>query len=334
MTATGEKEAAHYQKLAERRTECLLCPRHCVIEPSRRGDCRARWNDGGTLHALSYGRMVAIAVDPMEKKPLYHYYPGTPILSVGSWGCNLHCQFCQNHAISQTERDARRVDPGELVRLAREGGSTGIAYTYNEPVVMFEFVMDCARAFRAQGLKNILVTNGFLEPKPWDELLSVVDAANVDIKGYEESFYRRLCKGELAPVLANVRRAAERVHLETTTLIIPGENDHPKVLDDLAKWLAGECGPGTPAHLSAYFPRYRMTRDATPRETLVKARDIFRKHLWHVYLGNTPTEEEAETCCHQCGTVLVQRRVFEAKVVGLRPDGRCAACGADNGFIV
>lgn len=326
-------QAAYYDVLSDGSVVCLLCPQSCLVGGGRRGQCGVRQNQDGVLVPLTYGKITSAALDPLEKKPLYHYFPGRPVYSIGSWGCNLHCMFCQNSAISQRPAPTRDLPPEDLARIAMRDGSVGVAYTYNEPAIAFEYVMDCARAVRGAGGKNILVTNGFLNPEPWEELLGVIDAANIDIKAFNNDFYRRLCGGALEPVLRNAEKAAGKIHLEVTTLIIPGENDGAPELEMLAKWIAERCGKKTPAHLSAYFPRYQMNVEATRLEQLRHAREIFLEHLDYVYLGNVSSDEGSDTVCARCGSTVVKRRVFDADTEGMNPDGSCARCRAANGIV-
>ncbi len=326
-------EAAHYDRLAGDRVQCRLCPHACRIAPGKRGRCRVRENRDGTLVALTYGQAASVSMDPIEKKPLYHFFPGRPILSIGSWGCNLSCVYCQNFAISQHEVPTEALPPEEAVRAAQARDSIGIAYTYNEPLIMWEYLRDCGRAARAAGLKNVLVTNGFVNPEPLEELLPVVDAMNIDLKAFTERFYEELCHGALAPVLATVARAARSCHVELTTLVIPDHNDAPAELEEEARWIAGEAGPQTPVHLSAYVPRYKLQARATSAKTLLRAREILLRHLKHVYLGNMVTSEGTNTVCAECGATVVARQGYHTDTSGMKPDGTCAGCGAENRIV-
>ncbi len=333
MNLDGLKEAAYFEELADSYVQCGLCPHRCVIADGKRGRCQARENRGGKLYALTYGRAASLAVDPIEKKPLYHFYPGREILSLGNWGCNFACSFCQNHDISQHEVPTRAFSPEDAVTMARESKSIGLAYTYNEPLINFEFVRDCAKVIRAAGLKNVLVTNGFVNPEPLEELLPLVDAMNIDIKAFHEGFYKDQCQGKLEPVLRNTARAAKSCHVEVTTLLIPGLNDAPKELEDMAVWIAENCGEETPAHLSAYFPRYQMKIDATTPAMLQHAREIFLKHLRYVYIGNVAATKGANTVCRACGEIIIARQGYAIDKRGINDSGRCALCGADNNII-
>jgi pyruvate formate lyase activating enzyme len=293
------------------------------------GRCRVRGVRHGELQALAYGCISGLHLDPIEKKPLYHFYPGRSILSVGGWGCNFGCEFCQNWQISQAfEKDGLVRTPESVVGAAvGEPGNVGLAYTYNEPIVGVEFVLDCAKAIRGAGLRNVLVTNGFIQPKPASELLPLTDALNVDIKSMDEMFYRRYCKGQLAPVLAFCQMAVEAgCHLEITHLTIPGMNDTEANMEQLASWIAGTLGARTPLHLSAYFPRYRFSIEETAPDLILRLREVALRHLPYVYAGNLHSRDGGDTCCPQCGGVLIRRYGYRADVRGIR-NGQCASCG-------
>ncbi len=264
-------------------------------------------------------------MDPVEKKPLYHFHPGSAILSVGFVGCNFRCPFCQNHEISQSNRaETRELDPAELVETALAHGSFGIAYTYSEPLVHIEYVLEAARLARGRGLANVLVSNGFVRPEPAEELIGLLDAANIDLKGWDEGFYRHELGGELREVCRFIGQAAKRIHLEVTTLVIPTRNDDPAQIDGIAGFLAG-LDPDIPYHLSCYYPTYRYAIPPTPVETVLRLAETARRRLRYVYVGNTG-QRETNTVCPGCGAVVLRRAGYRTAVVGLR-DGRCAACG-------
>ncbi|NQT52021.1 AmmeMemoRadiSam system radical SAM enzyme, partial [bacterium] len=307
-------------------------PHACRIADGKRGRCGVRSNRAGTLCADTYGQVTSVAMDPIEKKPLYHFHPGTRILSLGTRGCNFACSFCQNWTIAQAEASTSPLAADEAVAMALREGSVGIAYTYNEPLVGYECVLETAQLARAAGLANVLVTNGFIQPEPLAELLPWIDAMNLDIKSIRPEFYRSLCGGRLEPVLRNAKAAAVHTHLEVTNLIIPGHNDTDEELAALAAWVAEELGPHTPVHLSAYSPRHRLKAPPTPVTTLERAYGIFSPRLHHVYLGNVQGRVGASTRCHQCGTELIRRRAYRIEVVAL--DGaRCAQCGGENNIV-
>ena len=265
---------------------CLLCPQHCQLRLGQSGRCHARQNREGEIVSLTYGEVAAWNLDPIEKKPLYHFYPGSWIFSAGGYGCNLSCSFCQNHEISQHHQVGRKATPAELAELAGlERKSLGLCFTYSEPSVWFEMIRGTAPLVRAQGGKVVLVSNGTISPGFLEELIPWVDAVNIDIKAFSEKFYQHYCGGKLAWVLDNVERLAGRVHLEITTLVIAGANDDPKEIGDLARWLH-QLNVPLAWHLSAYHPAYRLALPPTDRKTLERLWDIGKEYLPYVYLGN------------------------------------------------
>jgi pyruvate formate lyase activating enzyme len=324
---TTQVEAAWWRALPNGQAACDLCPIGCRLREGQDGPCGTRANRGGRMAPLSYGRIVSAAVDPMEKKPLYHFHPGRTILSVAAPGCNLHCAFCQNWSISQQHAvPTRPATPSELVALARREGAVGIAYTYSEPLVWFEFVRDTARLARQQGLVNVVVTNGYLNPGPLAELLPLIDAANIDLKSMDDRFYRKVCKARLAPVLAAIRQVhAAGVHLEVTNLVIPGHNDTDEAVDRLVDFVAG-LDPEVPLHLSAYHPAWKLDAPATPRATLERAYARAAGRLRFVYLGNVAGGTGQDTACPGCGRTVIGRRGWRTEVK-LR-EGACPGCGA------
>lgn len=266
---------------------CLLCPHRCLIPAGGAGRCLARRNVDGVLIAESYGHVTALALDPVEKKPLRRFHPGEAILSVGSYGCNLRCPFCQNHRISMETAQSEFVPTEELAAAAAKAGpqgNIGVAYTYNEPTVGYEYVRDSAELIHRQGQKNVLVTNGYLAGEPLRELLPRIDALNIDLKCFTEAGYARL-GGDLATVQNTIRAAAERCHVEVTTIVVPGISDSPAEMDALAEWLAG-VDEGIPLHVGRYYPRYRYEEPATPVETVYGLAERARKFLRFVYTGN------------------------------------------------
>jgi len=324
--------ARFWEQQEDGKVRCRLCPHACLIAPDRHGRCGVRTNREGRLAIPFYGQLSSIAVDPIEKKPLYHFHPGERILSVGFVGCSFRCPFCQNHRISQgTSVATEAVSPEELVRLAEREGSFGLSYTYSEPLVHLEYVLDSARLARARGLKNVLVSNGFINPEPAEELLGVLDAANIDLKSFNPEFYRQEIGGELEEVKRFLTQASGRIALEVTTLVIPTRNDGVEEIEAIAGFLAA-LDPGIPFHLSAYYPQYRYTLPPTPSDRLRALAEAARKHLRYVYLGNIGAEE-ANTVCRECANVLVRRHGYQVRVEGLR-GGRCARCGAPAPFAV
>ena len=314
---------------------CALCPRGCTWKSGSDslGFCRVRGMNGGLPDLPGYGRCVSLSVDPIEKKPLYHFLPGARILSTGPAGCNLLCDFCQNWNISQgRDVPARSVPPDELAAAAVSGGSAGLAFTYTEPTVWYEYVMDTAPLVRERGGFTVMVSNGFINPDPLEKLIGVTDAWNVDLKSWSGEFYRKHCSGERDAVLRTlVSLASSRCHLEVTFLVIPGENDDPAEWSGMAAWLASECGKGTVLHVSRYFPRYRLKRPTTPVATLVQARDIFSEHLEHVFIGNLAGVSN-DTLCPWCGALCVDRSGWPATTPGLS-GGACSSCGRGLGIV-
>ncbi|MEI6563155.1 MAG: AmmeMemoRadiSam system radical SAM enzyme [bacterium] len=307
---------------------CDLCPHHCRLREGQKGRCKVRAVLEGQLLALGYGLVSSAHVDPIEKKPLYHFCPGVPIYSLGGWGCNFGCTFCQNWSISQAFHNSQPpLRPDRVPLNMRREDCNLVAYTYNEPLVGFEFVRDTSRLVREAGGKNVLVTNGYVEEAPAAELLPLTDALNVDIKSMEDSFYRSTCKGTLSPVLRFCKQAVKvGCHLEITNLIIPGLNDTEAGFERLAGWIHDELGPLTPLHLSAYHQDYKQEAPATPLPTLLRAREICRLKLSYVYTGNVADSHGQNTCCPSCGAVLIERWGFQSKYSDLR-DGACSRCG-------
>lgn len=286
------KEAMYYEKLQDGNVRCVLCPHNCLIKPGGIGICGVRKNTEGILYSLIYGKVSSIAFDPIEKKPLYKFHPGTYILSAGSVGCNFRCPFCQNYSISMTsieKAETADITSEQLVGKALSmvpQGNIGIAYTYNEPTIWYEYVYETAKLAREKGLLNVLVTNGFINQEPLENILPYIDAMNIDLKGYSESFYRDIAKGKLESVKATISAASKKCHVEVTTLVIPGLNDSPEEMREMASWLAS-LSPDIPLHLSRFFPRYNMQdRPMTPLNTLTDLQSIASEYLNNVYIGN------------------------------------------------
>ena len=319
------QEARFYETLDDKKVQCHLCPHECVIAPDKTGLCKVRRNTEGVLYSLIYGEYTSANLDPIEKKPLYHFYPGEHIFSIGTYGCNFTCEFCQNWQISQEVCDTRTVLPKEIVDLCLSRGSIGIAYTYNEPTIWYEFVYDCSAAAHEANLVNALVTNGYISPEPLRELLPHVDAMNIDLKSFRDAFYKKTCGGRLQPVLDTIATASKRTHVELTTLIVPGQNDDPAEWDEAARWIAENASPDTPLHLSAYTPRYKMKEKATTPQVLEDARKAYRKYLNYVYLGNVITADGGHTLCPGCNEVLIARSGYDVEVKNLKGDV-CTKC--------
>lgn len=326
------KEAAYYEKLADGKVHCLLCPQDCVINPGRKGFCRVRSNHEGALYSDIYERILACNLDPVEKKPLYHFHPGRSILSIGTKGCNQRCRFCQNWEMLDTDSPGTYITSDEVASMADRGDSIGVAYTYNEPIIWFEFVEECARKVRDRGLKNVLVTNGSITRGPLEEILPAIDAMNIDVKSMDQGFYEDVCSSELEPVLRACRLAKPVCHLEITNLLIPTLNDSDEQIGRLVDFVAS-LGRDTPLHFSAYYPCYKMTIEPTPVATLRRARDIAREKLDFVYMGNVRSEDAGTTCCPECGEGVVERDGYITRSDGLNGSS-CSHCGTDLPFIV
>lgn len=311
---------------------CLLCPHYCRIQPDRQGICGIRENREGRLVSLTYGGAAALNLDPVEKKPLFHFHPGRRILSLGSVGCNLRCRFCQNAPLVLKQVPLSPVTIPELVRAAKESRSVGLAYTYNEPLVNFEFVRDCASAFRAAGMANVLVTNGYINPDPLRELLPLVDAMNIDLKSMNPDFYRTLCGGTLEPVLETIRTSARACHVEVTNLLVTGENDSDEDIRRVVDFIAS-VDPRIPTHFSRYFPAHRFGAPPTPPERLEAALSIARCKLAFVYAGNCPLPGGEDTSCPKCGAVAVRRTGYRTNPAGLA-GAACASCGTPLRFVI
>jgi pyruvate formate lyase activating enzyme len=322
----------YFTPLAGGEVRCDLCPRRCRVAPGKRGVCRVRENRGGQYYSLVYGNPCALHPDPIEKKPFFHVLPGTTSYSVATAGCNFHCKFCQNWEISQAAPEDlfnHDVPPDSLVERARQARARSVAYTYVEPTVFAEYMLDSARAARAAGFRNVCHSNGFINAAPLEALSKVLDAANIDLKAFSETFYRDHCQGELPPVLATLtalRRAG--VHLEITNLVIPTLNDDPAQIREMCLWVRRELGSETPLHFSRFYPLYKLKNlPPTPVTILEQARAVaLAVGLEYVYIGNVPGHEGEHTFCPRCKRVLIERSGFMIREVHLK-DGKCGTCG-------
>ena len=324
----------YWRRLADGRVQCDVCPRRCRLHEGQRGLCFVRGRDRDGIELYTYGRSSGFCVDPIEKKPLNHFLPGSAVLSFGTAGCNLACRFCQNWDMSKSrEMDtlADSASPLELAAAARRTGSASVAFTYNDPAVFMEYAIDVAQACREADVRTVAVTAGYFCPDPREEFFRWIDAANVDLKAFTERFYRKVCGAELAPVLETLvyLKRETPVWLEITTLLIPGENDSDAELDALTRWIAGQLGPDVPLHFSAFHPDWKMIdRPPTPPATLTRARGIaLRNGLHYVYTGNVHDRRGGSTWCPGCGTLLIERDWYRLGRWGLRSDGTCAECG-------
>ncbi len=334
------KEAMYYDILEDNRVRCKLCPFYCVIGDGKTGLCRARKNIEGKLYSLIYSKYTGSPFDPIEKKPLFHFYPNWKIMSLGTLGCNFACIFCQNFSTSQAlvERGekclsqfTREITPKEAVRIAtstRDRGNAGIAYTYNEPLIGYEYVYETAQLAKKEGLKNVLVTNGYINQEPLKELLPFIDAMNVDIKSINPEFYTEYCKARLEPVLETCKTASKFCLLEVTNLIIPTLNDKDEDFRKLSDWIATNLGPEVPLHFSRYHPDYKLDIKATPVETLIKAREIASEKLHYVYMGNVWGADGENTYCHSCKKVVIGRSGYMITSYSLDKDNNCSFCSS------
>lgn len=323
-----------YQQKEKNGIRCGICPRRCLIKDRGYGFCGGRVNEGGQIRPASFPSGAAL--DPIEKKPLYHFHPGSMVLSAGTEGCNFKCQFCQNWGISQKKGQMPKnaITPSMMAKEAlrlKEKGNIGIAYTYNEPSISYEYVLETAEKNRENGLKNILVTNGYMERMPQKKLFRFIDAANIDIKSIDDGFYRQYCMSSLAPTLRYAEEAKKMAHIEITNLVIPGLNSSHEQISRLSLWIAENLGSDTPLHLSAYFPKYRMTIGPTPPEMIEELRETALENLQYVYCGNIKSSKGSDTICPECGNTAVSR--FGGMISDLTKQGRCPSCGYDTGII-
>ncbi|NQS97349.1 MAG: AmmeMemoRadiSam system radical SAM enzyme [candidate division Zixibacteria bacterium] len=331
-TILESKKSAPFYSIKGNRLVCEICPRFCKLKDGQEGLCRGRRNIGGKLYAVNYGETASIAMDPIEKKPLYHFHPGEIILSVGPNSCSFTCKFCQNYQISQQKIPTRRVTPEELAAYSRRQGSIGVAYTYTEPLMWYEFLLDCGAEFHAQGMYNVLVTNGYVNPAPFDKLIPLIDAMNVDLKSMDDDFYRKLCGGvRLQPVLDTITAAHQAgIHIEITQLLITGENDSREQIERTVRWIA-DLGKDIPIHFSRYFPHYKFTAPATKSATLEQAYRIASQELEWVYVGNIALDVGNHSYCPSCGKMLVERWGYHTNVKALR-ENKCGECGREVYF--
>ncbi|MCK4585671.1 AmmeMemoRadiSam system radical SAM enzyme, partial [candidate division WOR-3 bacterium] len=294
------KEAMYYEKLQDGKVRCNLCFHKCLLTPGKTGLCLGRKNIEGKLYAINYGRTTSLGMDPIEKKPLYHFFPGKEILSIAPNGCNLQCPFCQNAEISQTKITTREITPEDLISLCKRYNSIGVAYTYSEPLIWYEFLIDAGASVKNAGFKNVLVTNGIIEEEPLKQLLPLIDALNIDLKSIREDFYRKIVKGDLSSVMRTINMAHKISHIELTNLIITGLNDSDEDIEDLVDWVSN-LDISIPLHFSRYFPHYKMNNPPTPQERLEFAYRKAKEKLDYVYVGNIYIPDTNNTYCPKCG---------------------------------
>ncbi len=328
------KEALLYQKLDANKVQCNLCAHRCVINPGKKGVCKVKENINGILYTKVYGKTIAQNIDPIEKKPLYHFYPGSKAYSIATEGCNFHCRFCQNWDISQITNDeivksGKKAAPEQIVLNAKQYGCKNIAYTYTEPTIFFEYSYDTACVAHETGLNNIYVTNGYMTTEMLEMISPYLDAVNVDLKAFRDETYRRIIGARLQPVLDNLKKIKRLgIWLEVTSLIIPGVNDDPQEIREMANFVASELGRDVPWHISRFLPAYRMKEiPATPLQTFQMAKDIgFEAELKYVYLGNVGSDGDIDTKCPKCGYVLIERSYFGMMKNNIR-ENHCPNCG-------
>ncbi|WP_297488806.1 AmmeMemoRadiSam system radical SAM enzyme [Thermococcus sp.] len=329
------REAMYWEPLGDGRVRCKLCPLNCIINEGQRGSCRVRKNIGGKLYTLNYGKVSAIGTDPVEKKPLFHFWPGSCALSISTVGCNMHCKHCQNWEISQSDESfpyLHDMTPEMVVEIAKRYSCESIAYTYNEPVIWYEFVLDTAKLAKREGLYNLLITNGYINEEPFRELAPYIDAMNIDIKAFDDKFYMKIASvpsGEPSRRTAVIAKKDYGIHVELTYLIIPTLNDREEEIRAFARWVLENLGDDTPVHFSRFFPHYKLTHlPPTPVETIDMAYRAAREEgLKFVYVGNVPGHPGENTYCPNCGRPVIVRQGFEVLEYHITEDGRCEYCG-------
>ncbi|MBC8527498.1 MAG: AmmeMemoRadiSam system radical SAM enzyme [Candidatus Cloacimonetes bacterium] len=325
------KEAKYYEKLQDNLVKCNLCPNKCFLGDGQIGDCGVRKNIKGTLYSLVYNKPVAVHIDPIEKKPLYHFYPATTALSIATVGCNMRCNFCQNWEISQSrpnEVKALTMTPQDVVESAKKYGCESIAFTYTEPTVFYEYMLDIAKLAHKEEIKTVFITCGYINEKPFRELCKYLDGANIDLKGFSDEFYSTYTTATLQPVLNTLKIAKEEgLYFEITNLVIPEANDDPKVIRKMCEWIRDSLGVNYPLHFSRFFPKYKLlNRPPTPLKTLEMARDIaLDVGIKYVYIGNIATESE-DTYCPNCGKKIIDRSGYFIESINIE-DGKCKFCG-------
>lgn len=325
-------KAQLYNKLKDNDVQCTLCPHNCIIRDGRRGICRVRLNRGGELFAETYQKYSAINFDPIEKKPLYHFHPGKEILSIGSVGCNMNCRWCQNCEISQSGveegRELIELTPSKLIQMAlQKPGNIGLAFTYNEPSISYESVIEVAHQSKKAGLLNVMVSNGYFGREAQEKFINVIDAFNIDIKAFDENVSIKYTNSRLKPVLDNIRQIVKRGnHLELTYLLVPGVNDDFRKFSEFINWLKDNTGADTVLHLSRYFPRYKMNASATPVFMLEEYLELATKKLYHVYAGNYLSPKHNNTYCPSCSLVIIKRTGYNVNLIGADATGHCNGC--------
>lgn len=322
-----------YQNILQNNNvQCTICPRKCILKEGAEGFCHVRKNIGGNIVLESYGYNTGLAIDPIEKKPLYQFYPTTGVLSFGTLGCNMGCQFCQNWQISKSKSDCKNLNvttPQDVVKIAKEYNCKSVAFTYNEPIIFFEYALDCAKLCRQEGIKTVAVTAGYINSEPAKEFFSYMDAANIDLKGFSQDFYAKNCFANLRPVLETIKYVVNETncHVELTTMLIEGENDDEKEIQSECNWILNTLGADVPLHFSAFFPQYKFTdRKRTEFATLLKAYNIAKNTgLNYVYTGNLTNVETSSTYCKNCAKPIIVRNGYQLLEYHL-VDGKCQYC--------
>lgn len=334
LISDGVVTTKYWAKLDDGRVECQLCPRYCKLHEGQRGLCFVRANQNDQIVMTSYGRSSGFAIDPIEKKPLNHFLPGTPVFSFGTAGCNLACKFCQNWDISKSREMDRlmdRADPEAIAKAAADLGCSSVAYTYNDPVIFHEYAIDTAIACRKSNIKSVAVTAGYICPEPRVEFFQYMDAANVDLKAFTERFYQKITGSHLQLVLETLEyiKHETKTWLEITTLLIPGENDSEDELNKMTQWVVEHLGPDVPMHFTAFHPDWKMQdKPPTPVETLIRAREIaIQNGVRYAYVGNVHDKTHESTYCHQCGQLLIGRDWYVLSDWNLTENGHCNQCG-------
>lgn len=324
-----------YQNILQNgKVQCTICPRNCILKDGQEGFCHVRKNVNQNIELTTYGYNTGLAIDPIEKKPLYHFYPNTPILSFGTLGCNMGCLFCQNWDISKSKENPqlmRKTSPEEIVEIAKNYNCKSVAFTYNDPIIFFEYAVDTAKLCRKNGIKTVAVTSGFINPEPAKEFFEYMDAANIDLKGFSQRFYGKNCLAKLQPVLDTINYAVNETpcYIELTTMLIEGENDSEEELKAECDWIIKNLGDCVPIHFSAFFPRFKFTdRKPTSLKTLLKAYNIAKESgIKYVYTGNLPHTESSTTYCKNCGKPIIVRDGYELLEYYLK-NGKCEYCSA------
>jgi pyruvate formate lyase activating enzyme len=326
-------KAAYYKKSSDLSVICTLCPHNCQVQVNNTGTCGVRRNSAGHLISTSYGIVSALNQDPIEKKPLYHFYPGSTILSMGSFGCNLRCNFCQNHSISQVSqgtqiRSVSHFSPEEISIQARNlDNNLGLAFTYNEPIVWIEYMLDIASRLKDDGLKTVMISNGYINSEPLKNLIPYIDAYNIDLKSFDDNFYKHQTGGSLKPVLKTLKKISSAgKHLEITMLLIPGLNDDRNQFLKMIDWIYENCGDNTVLHLSKYFPNYKSNIPLTPDNKLIEFYNLAKKKLYYTYLGNTSIATGRDTICPNCSNIVIERKAYIINRDGLDEQGNCTRC--------